>query len=64
MDYSPPGSSTMGFPRQEYYSGLPFPTPGVLPKPGIKHESPASPALADEFFTTAPPGKPQHQLNN
>jgi len=42
----------MGFPRQEYWSGLPFPS---LPYPGIK---PASPALVGGFFTTEPPGKP------
>ena len=44
----------MGFPWQENWSGLPFPTPGDLPDPGIK---PASPALADGFFTTKPLGK-------
>ena len=37
---------SMEFPRQEYWSGLPFPTPGALPDPGIKPSSPASPALA------------------
>ena len=38
MDYiAPPGSSVHGIPRQEYWSGLPFPTPGDLPEPGIKH---------------------------
>ena len=35
MDSSPPGSSVMGFSRQEYWSGLPFPSPGDLPEPGI-----------------------------
>ena len=35
----------MGFPRQEYWSGLPFPSPGDLPDPGIEPVSPASPAL-------------------
>ena len=45
----------MGFPRREYWSGLPFPSLGVLPDPGIK---PGSPALAGEFFTTEPPWKP------
>ena len=45
----------MGFPRQECWSGLPFPSPGNLPNPGI---DPASPVLADRFFTTEPPGKP------
>ena len=44
-----------GFPRQEHWSGLPFPSPGDLPKPGIK---PTSPVLAGRFFTTEPPGKP------
>ena len=44
----------MEFPRQEYWSGLPFPSPGDLPGPGIE---PVSPALAGGFFTTEPPGK-------
>ena len=47
----------MGFSRQEYGSGLPFPSPGDLPDPGIK---PASPILAGGFFTTEPPGKFSH----
>ena len=46
-----------GFSRQEYWSELPFPTPGDLPDPAIEPASPASPALAGGFFTTAPPGK-------
>ena len=46
---------SMGFPRQEYWSGLSFPSPGNLPDPRIK---PMSPALAGGFFTTEPPGKP------
>ena len=45
---------SMGFPRQEYWSGLPFPPPEDLLNPGIK---PMSPALADEFFTSLLPGK-------
>ena len=45
----------MGFPRQEYWSGLPFPSPGYLPDPGIES---TSPALRGVFFTTEPPGKP------
>ena len=49
MDDRLPGSS-MGFPRQEYWSGLPFPTPGVLPNPGIEPMSLASPTLAGGFF--------------
>ena len=44
-----------GFPRQEYWSGLPFLSPGDPPNPGIK---PVSPALAGGFFTTESPGKP------
>ena len=46
---------SMEFSGQEYWSGLPFPLPGDLPNPGIE---PVSPALADGFFTTEPPGKP------
>ena len=45
----------MGFPGQEYWSELPFPSPGDLSDPGIK---PMSPALAGGFFTAEPPGKP------
>ena len=44
-----------GLPRQEYWSGLPFPSLGDLPNQGIE---PESPALADRFFTAEPPGKP------
>ena len=44
----------MGFPRQESWSGLPFPPPGNLPNSGME---PVSPALAGRFFTTEPPGK-------
>ena len=47
-------SLSMGFSRQKYWSGLPFPPPGDLPIPGIE---PASPALAGRFFNTEPPGK-------
>ena len=43
------------FPRQEYWSVFPFPSPRSLPDPGTK---PVSPALAGKFFTTEPPGKP------
>ena len=46
---------SLGFPRQEYWSGLPFPSLGDLPDPGIE---PAPPVLAGGFFTTEPPGKP------
>ena len=44
---------SMGFSRQEYWSGLPFPPPGDLPNPGIKPRSLTSPALAGEFFSTS-----------
>ena len=47
---------SMGFPRQEYYSGLPFPALGDLPDSGLE---PVSPALADRFFTTEPPRRPR-----
>ena len=46
---------SMEFSRQEYWSGLPFPSPGDLPDPGMEH---AFPALAGKFFTTEPPGNP------
>ena len=48
-------SLSIGFPRQECWSVLPFPPTGDLPYTGIK---PASSALAGRFFTTEPPGKP------
>ena len=51
---------SMGFSRQEYCSGLPFPTPGDFLEPGIEPMSPASPALAGGFVATEPPGKQSH----
>ena len=45
----------MGFSRQEYWSGLPFPSPGDPPDPGIE---PESPALEADTLTSEPPGKP------
>ena len=50
---------SMGFPRQEYWSGLPFPPAEDLPDPGIELTSPASPVLLGGFFTTKPPEKPR-----
>ena len=47
---------SVGFSRQEYWTGLPFPSPGDLPDPGIE---PLPPKLAGKFFTTEPPGKPK-----
>ena len=55
MEYSPPGSSVMRFPREEYWNGLPFPFPGDLPDPGIKH---GSPALQADSLPAEPPGLP------
>ena len=49
---------SIGFPRQEYWSGLPFPTLGDLPNPGIKPASLATPALAGGFFTSCASWKP------
>ena len=49
---------SMVFSRQEYWSELPFLSPGDLPRSGIQPTSPESPALAGQFFTTEPPGKP------
>ena len=47
---------SMGFSRQEYWSGLPFPSPGNLPDPGIE---PRSPAQQTGAVTSEPPGKPK-----
>ena len=50
---APQAPLSMGFSRQECWIGLPFPSPGDLPNPGIKPESSMSPALAVVFFTTS-----------
>ena len=50
----------MAFSRQEYWSGLPFPSPGDLPKPGIEPGSPASQAYS---LPTEPLGKPVRRLS-
>ena len=50
----------MGFSRQEYWSGLPFPSPGDLPDPGIK---PRSPALEADALPSEPPGTPYWPLS-
>ena len=47
----------MGFSGSKFWSGLPFPSPGDLPAPGIEDASLASPALSSGFFTAVPPGK-------
>ena len=51
----PQGPPSMGFSRQEYWNGLPFPSPGNLPYPGVK---PGSPALEADSLPSEPPGKP------
>ena len=50
----------MGFSRQEFWSGLPFPSLGDIPDPGIE---PTSPASTGRFFITEPPGKPSWSLS-
>ena len=50
---------SMGLSRHEHWSGLPFPSPGDLPDPGIKPESLISPAFAGGFLPAVPPGKPR-----
>ena len=49
------------FSSQEYRSGLPFPSPGDLPNPGMEPRPLPSPELAGRFFITVPPGKPPDQ---
>ena len=52
----------MGFPRQEYWSGLPFPSPGDLTEPGIKLTSPVSPAWQADSLPSEPPEKQERNL--
>jgi len=49
----------MGFPGQDYWSGLPFPSPDNLPDPGVK---PRSPAWQADSLPSEPPGKPGFKL--
>ena len=58
MDYGCQALLSMEFPRQEYWSGLPFPLLGDLPNLVMEPTSPGSPALAGRFFTTEPSGMP------
>ena len=60
MDCSPPGSS-VGFSRQEFWSGLPFPSPGDLPNPGIE---PGSPAVQADSLPPELPGKPDSNYSS
>ena len=52
---------SMEFSRQEYWSGLPFPSPGDLPNPGIE---PGSPALWADALSSEPPGNVRAGINN
>ena len=62
MDCSPPGSfPSLQFSRQEYWSGLPFPSPRDLPHPGIELRSPT---LQADALTSEPPGKPLPDLSD
>ena len=61
MDWSPQGSLSMELPRQEYWSGFPFPSPGDLPKPGIE---PASPALQEDSLSLSHQGSPLHTISD
>ena len=56
MDYSLRASSLHGILQQEYWNGLPFPSPGDLPDPGIE---PGSPTFQADILTSEPPGKPE-----
>ena len=66
MDFSPSAPLSMGFSRQEYWSGLPCPPPGDLPNPGIKPASLISPALVGLFFTISATWEAQfnHQFSS
>ena len=55
---------SIGFSRQEYWSGLPFPSPGDLPDPGTEPKSAVSTALAGGFFTTAPPVQDDESIHS
>ena len=59
IDGSPPGSAVSGVSRQERWSGLPFPSPGDLPDPGIE---PGSRELQADALQSEPPGKTHKRL--
>ena len=59
VDRSPVSPMSVGFYREEYGSGWPFPPPGNLPNPGIE---PKSPALQADSLPSESPGKPQYHL--
>ena len=55
---------SIGFSRQEYWSGLPYPPPRDLPDSGMESMSPLAPALADKFFTAASPVHPCNKTSD
>ena len=59
MDCSPPGLLSMEFSRQEYWSGLPFPSPGDVPDPGIE---PGFPALQEILYCLSHQGRPNTHI--
>ena len=61
---APKAPPSMKFSGQEYWSRLPFPTPGYLPNLASEPPSLSSPALAGGFFTTEPPRKPNININH
>ena len=54
---------SMGFSRQEYWSGLPIPSPGDLPNPGMEPVSPVTSALQTDSLPAEPLGKPQTRVS-
>ena len=64
MDCSPPGSSVYGIPKQEYWSGLSFPSPEDLPNPGIELMFTVSPELqVDSFYPLSHQVSPQRTIS-
>ena len=61
---APQAPLSMGFSRQEYWSGLPLPSPRDLPDPGIEARSLVSPALAGGFFTTRATWQAQYNMGH
>ena len=61
---APQAPLSMGFPRQACWSGVPFPSPGDLPDPGIELTSLRSPALQAGSLPLVPPGKPDRERDS
>ena len=64
IPWDPPSSLSVEFPRQEYWSGLPFPPPGNLLNPEAEPKSLASPTLPGGFFTTGATWKPSGRFSD